>query len=201
MGHEQGLVTSLSHNGWAQVITERRDACGDCSASHCCASLESSGKISIKALNRAGAKAGDLVTISLHSLTVFKSAALFYLIPLLFLLTGTIAGARLNQVLSMSETGGAITLGFAGLFLGFLIARFITRWMSANNQLTPVITEIICPGMTAPESLKIIDPVCRMVVEPAKDSPSFVYKDKTYYFCHDSCMETFMNDPEKYLKI
>lgn len=197
MGHEQGLVTRISHNGWAQVITERRDACGDCGASHCCASLESSGKMSIKALNKAGAKTGDLVTISLHSLTVLKSAALFYLIPLLFLLTGT----RLNEALSMSETGGAITLGFAGLFLGFLIAHFMTRWLSANNQLTPVITEIIRSGMTAPESLKIIDPVCRMVVEPAKDSPSFVYKDKTYYFCHANCRETFMKDPEKYLEI
>jgi sigma-E factor negative regulatory protein RseC len=112
----------------------------------------------IKALNRAGAGVGDLVLVSLSSPTVLKSAALFYMIPLVGLLSGAVTGAALNRRLPLGETGGAILFGFAGLFLGFVMTRLVTKFMSANNRLTPVITEIIRKGVIAPESLMVIDP-------------------------------------------
>jgi len=59
MAQEQGLFASIREDGWAQVVTERRDACGDCAASHCCASFGSSSEMVIKAVNGARAGAGD----------------------------------------------------------------------------------------------------------------------------------------------
>ena len=44
MAQEQGTVTSVRDDGWAQVVTDRKDACGDCGASHCCASFEDDEK-------------------------------------------------------------------------------------------------------------------------------------------------------------
>ena len=64
------------------MVAERKDACDDCGASHCCASFGSNSEMVIKALNRAGAKEGDLVSITLSSGTVLQGAAVLYLIPL-----------------------------------------------------------------------------------------------------------------------
>jgi len=199
MAEEQGLVDSTNNNGLAQVITERKDACGDCESSHCCTSLESRGKMSIKALNRVGAKVGDVVRISLSSVSLLKSAFLLYIIPLIGFISGAIMGAALHDKLSLSETAASIVFGFIGLFLGFLLVRPFTQRMSRDNRLTPVITEIINSGRVSHELMPSVDPVCKMIMEPTKDTPSSVYKDQTYYFCDPRCKETFKRDPEKYL--
>jgi sigma-E factor negative regulatory protein RseC len=199
MAQEKGLVTSIREDGWARVVTDRRDACGDCRASHCCASFGSSSEMVIKALNRAGAGVGDLVSITLNSGTVIKGAAILYLIPVAGLMSGAIMGAGLSERLPFSETGAVTLLSFGGLILGFIITALISRRMSARGRLTPVITRIIKPALKAPEASMAIDPVCKMVVDPAEAPASFMYQDKNYYFCHRNCRESFMKDPESYL--
>ncbi len=59
MAQEQGLFASIREDGWAQVVTDRRDACSGCGASHCCASFGSSSEMASKALNGARAGVGD----------------------------------------------------------------------------------------------------------------------------------------------
>src|SRR2546423_639979 len=36
-------------------------------------------------------------------------------------------------------------------------------------------------------------------VEVEKDTPSYTYNGKVYYFCSDSCLKKFQKDPAKYL--
>ncbi len=43
------------------------------------------------------------------------------------------------------------------------------------------------------------DPVCGMMVDPARAAGSYEYKGKTYYFCAQHCLEKFRAAPEKYL--
>jgi len=57
MAQEQSLVAIIREDGWAQVVTERRDACGDCGPSHCCASFGFSSDMVIKTSNSQKAKA------------------------------------------------------------------------------------------------------------------------------------------------
>ena len=199
MAEEKGLVASIGENGWAQVVADRRDACGDCGASGCCASLGGGTKMVIKAMNRAGAGIGDLVSISLKSGTVVQSAAIFYLIPLIGFIFGAAIGTSSSMGLPISETAGGILFSFAGLAVGFVITAIITRWLSAKRAYTPVITRVIRSGFRAPESLIAIDPVCKMAVDPQEAPASFVYQNKTYYFCHPSCKDSFERRPDKYL--
>lgn len=44
------------------------------------------------------------------------------------------------------------------------------------------------------------DPVCGMDVDEKKAAASFVYKNKTYYFCAAACKRAFQKNPEKYLE-
>ena len=199
MSQEKGLVASIKEDGWAQVVAERRDACGDCGASKCCTSMSTGSKMVIKALNSAGAGVGDLVFINISSGTVLKGAAIFYMIPVIGLIAGTALGGSLNHRLPISETNAAILFGFAGLVLGFIIAAIISRRMSAGHTLSPVITRIIKPGAGTPSLLVATDPVCNMVVNPAEAPASVTYQDRTYYFCHQGCKESFQKEPDKYL--
>ncbi len=43
------------------------------------------------------------------------------------------------------------------------------------------------------------DPVCGMMVDPARAAGSYEYKGKKYYFCAQHCLEKFRAAPEKYL--
>lgn len=199
MAMEEGLVVGISDDGQAQVVTQRKSACADCSSSHCCMSLGSSSKMMIKAMNRAGAKAGDLVSITLKSQTLIKSAAIAYMIPFAGLISGVIAGVYLSQRWSISEDSASMILGIVGLLLGVGIASLIYKSVSAGTRLTPVITRIIQQGVKTPQSFMATDPVCKMMVDPAQSPESLIYEDKTYYFCTPNCKETFVKDPKRYI--
>lgn len=44
------------------------------------------------------------------------------------------------------------------------------------------------------------DPVCGMMVEPAKAAATSVHEGKTYYFCAKSCKTRFDQNPKAFLK-
>ncbi|MFN3347043.1 MAG: YHS domain-containing protein [Candidatus Bipolaricaulaceae bacterium] len=46
---------------------------------------------------------------------------------------------------------------------------------------------------------KVVDPVCKMEVDPGKAPARAEYKGKTYYFCAPKCKEAFVKNPERYL--
>jgi len=162
MADTKGLVLSIEKDGWAQVATERKGACGGCKTTHSCHSCLPNSKIVTEVLNKAGAKEGDLVNVSLNSGLVLKSAAILYLIPVVGLMAGALMGAALNVRLAISETSAAIAFGFPGLCLGFLITVLISRRMSANNRLTPKISQIIKPVTEHLSSSLATDPVYKM---------------------------------------
>ena len=145
MAQKKGWVSSVSKDGWAIVITERDDACSNCESAQFCHSLADCSRIETRVLNRANAGVGDRVIISLSSMSVFKSALILYILPTVCLVSGAVGGAGLNEQLGIGETGAAILFGFAGLILGFTIAGFISKHLSAGNKLIPVITRIIKP--------------------------------------------------------
>ena len=46
----------------------------------------------------------------------------------------------------------------------------------------------------------IIDPVCKMNVDPGRTGIMSNYKGRNYYFCAEACRESFDNNPQKYLE-
>ncbi len=145
MAQRKGLVKNVGRDGWALVVTERDDACSNCESAQFCHSLADCSRTETRVLNRANADVGDRVIISLSSSSVFKSATLLYILPAVSLLAGAIGGFGLHQQLGIGETGAAILFGFAGLILGFTVAGLISKRLTANSKLTPVITRIIKP--------------------------------------------------------
>jgi Cu+-exporting ATPase len=50
-----------------------------------------------------------------------------------------------------------------------------------------------------PEPAEVVDPVCGMTIDPADAVGHFDYKGQTYYFCAESCLEQFRENPEQFL--
>lgn len=44
------------------------------------------------------------------------------------------------------------------------------------------------------------DPVCGMEVDENKSGHKMNYKGKTYYFCGQSCLQSFKNNPAHFLR-
>jgi P-type Cu+ transporter len=53
------------------------------------------------------------------------------------------------------------------------------------------------PPPLVPE--EVLDPVCGMTITPADAVGHVDYKGKTYYFCAESCLERFRDNPEEFL--
>jgi P-type Cu+ transporter len=50
-----------------------------------------------------------------------------------------------------------------------------------------------------PVTTEVVDPVCGMTISPDEAVGHVDYKGQTYYFCADSCLEQFREDPERFL--
>ena len=142
MADQKGMVID-SANGWAQLVTERRDACGGCSTTQSCSACLSGAKVVSTVLNPVGAKSGDVVVVSLSSKTILKSAAIVYLLPIFGLMVGAVTGLGLQGYFDIGETALSVAFGLAGLVLGFLIVFLISRRISVNKRFAPVISRIL----------------------------------------------------------
>lgn len=50
------------------------------------------------------------------------------------------------------------------------------------------------------QNTKVVDPVCGMSIDPKTAAGKREYQGKTYYFCSENCLNTFVQDPEKVLQ-
>jgi len=65
----------------------------------------------------------------------------------------------------------------------------------ASQTPKPSIAGLPIPGVTPREK----DPVCGMMVDPAKAAGKVDHEGKTYYFCSARCAERFSKEPQKFL--
>jgi Cu+-exporting ATPase len=50
-----------------------------------------------------------------------------------------------------------------------------------------------------PQLEEVLDPVCGMTISPADAVGTVVHRGETYYFCAESCLEQFKEDPERFV--
>ena len=70
--------------------------------------------------------------------------------------------------------------------------------MIPTLQIEPTVE--VSEGRKEDDMATVIDPVCKMEVEPNTAAGKEEYKGKTYYFCSKMCQEKFKADPGKYVK-
>jgi hypothetical protein len=142
MPQYEGFVASLKGNGRAEVIIGPGKPCipgaPEVSEKACHCPTDSSN-VTIEALNRAGARPGDLVSVWRSPAALLKNAAILLGIPTIGLISGIVAGVILDQGFAVHTSGAVLVV--AGLLLGIIVAVLRYRRVSADNL--PVITRII----------------------------------------------------------
>jgi len=146
MPQKTGLVVKTSTDGWAEVVTDKLDACAECTSSRSCHSDCKSARVRTRVYNSAGAHEGDTVVIYISPSSVLKSAAILYLIPVAFLLIGALLGSSVAVRLGMEESGSALLFGLTGLTIGFLMVRIFSTRLKADSGLVPKIAQVINEG-------------------------------------------------------
>ena len=126
----------LSINGeLATVAVVRKSACAhDCAD---CGGCGAQKTITVSALNMAGAKTGDFVTVESDDSSVLKKAFLLYIAPLI----AFFAAYAMMSVAGMGETASSFG-GIVVLALSFAAVKIYDGKMGAAKDL-PTIVEII----------------------------------------------------------
>lgn len=144
ISHRIGRVLNTFDDDTAEVMTERKSACGGCQDTRNCKTcLTGSDKIVAVVKNDAGACPGDMVKIEHKKDALLGGAALFYIFPVITLLTGSFAGGAVSAGRGIDESSGAILVGLAGLVVGWLLVAGFARTNFARVRLVPRIVGII----------------------------------------------------------
>lgn len=125
MIEQTGIVVAIEGD-WARIETQRRPACGGCSADGACttsllARYFGRKQTPLRVRNSIGAVPGDQVVVGVPEGTLLAAAFAAYLIPLLALIGGAIAGAYLGDLVIPAYTQEFSILGGLGGFAGALL--------------------------------------------------------------------------------
>lgn len=141
---ENAIVVSIENNQtW--IETQRKSACGQCSANKGCGTSVLSkvigNKLSkMKAINKINAHVGDEVVVGLNEQSLLKGAFMAYLLPLLYIFLFSFFGQLISDF-SQINNSELLIIGFA--VLGFYIAMRQLKHFSAsiaeNENYQPVI--------------------------------------------------------------
>lgn len=144
MIEEIGQVVEVQGD-YAWVETEPATSCGSCSVRKGCgtsvlASLFGRRRSPLRALNRAGARAGEQVVIGISESSLVRGSLAVYMAPLAGLLAGAVAGRYIGMELlpgyaELASIVGAVT----GLLAGLAWLRFFSQASERDERYQPVI--------------------------------------------------------------
>lgn len=127
----------------ALVESTQGGGCGNCDSENGCSSSKLSQLFCSEprrflVRNDADAPVGTLVQVTLPDGVLLHSALLMYILPLVLLMFGALAGAQWAHYASSSDAYSAIG-GLIGLISGFVVVKFITSRRRLSSVAQPVI--------------------------------------------------------------
>lgn len=141
MMEEIGTVIELQGRSIARVLCRKSSFCEHCASMESCQiSSDNTSKI-VEAHNLIGANVGDRVKLNISSKTFLQSSFIVYIIPLLALLGGAIAG---NQIGTQMHAGPdpnllAAILGTAFMVGSFLVIKIGSRALPREHYMPKIV--------------------------------------------------------------
>ena len=142
MATEQGIVIKAD-SAAAWVKTVKTGDCAGCTARGSCHSLGNSGEREVKAINEAGAKAGDRILLLFETSSLLKATFLLYVFPILFLIAGAVLGQAMAPHLDFNPSGLSALTGLSFFFAAVLIVKTRANKMARNNEYRPKVIKIL----------------------------------------------------------
>lgn len=142
MNTEEGTITKVNGDK-AWVCTRRSSMCEGCKSSGVCSSLGGGEEMEAEAINTIGGKVGDRVLLEISSKSLVKISFIFYMIPVIFLISGVIVGMKIGRAYFSKPELISLLFGILGCAMAFIIVKIIARRLNKNNEYMPEIIRII----------------------------------------------------------
>ena len=142
MATEHGIVIRADAQA-AWVKTIKTGACEGCSARGSCHSLGNRGEMEVKAINEAGAKAGDRIVLSFETASLLKASFLLYVFPILLLILGAAIGQQTAPYFGFNPSGFSAVVGFSFFFGAVLIIKYKADKLAKKNAYLPKVIKIL----------------------------------------------------------
>ena len=141
MVEEIGVVISVD-GLTARVNVPKKSACEGCTAGVCITGEQS---MEIVAVNKAGAKAGQRVKVSIRSNVYMKGTMIVYGVPALALVLGAVFGKEVMAGFFIGTDPDMLSavFGFGFLLLSFAVVKIWANLAAQKTESGPVIEEII----------------------------------------------------------
>ena len=141
---ENAIVVSIENNQtW--IETQRKSACGQCSANKGCGTSVLSkvvgNKLStMKAINKINAQVGDEVIVGLNENSLLKGAFMAYLLPLFYLFLFSFIGQFIANYFQIQNSELVIiTFAVIGFYFGMKKLKVFSVSIANNEKYQPVI--------------------------------------------------------------
>lgn len=143
--NQQGYIIEIVDEKTAKLKMQRHSACASCGK---CQTLSSETKeILVEVDNTIGAKIGDHVEVNMDNMNVLKATALAYIVPLIFLMLGTIGSYFvLDKVIEAQGISVEIISGLVGIVMmstSYVILKRNDNKFRESRKFIPVITNIL----------------------------------------------------------
>ncbi|MBA3017941.1 MAG: SoxR reducing system RseC family protein [Proteobacteria bacterium] len=138
---EEGVVTELLNNNYANVKIPKKTSCGLCDHKGFCNPFGKDHMV-IAADNKLKAIVGQKVRIEVRAADEGKAITILYVIPLIAMFIGALIGNALN--LFENKDASAAFFSFLFLVITFLAIRYYSRTKYEKNiSYKPIIIEIL----------------------------------------------------------
>lgn len=142
MAQEKALVVNV-HQGYADLRTQRASACQSCNLQNSCGQGLLSKVAGEKTMeftvgNSLNVEVGDVVLVEVPETGLLYASSLMFLMPLVMMLVLAVLGHEVFGTESAS-----LLLGAAGLFGGFVYARYRSRGMEQDPRFQPIIKSVL----------------------------------------------------------
>lgn len=148
-----GTVQELKGK-YAIVSSTRRGICEGCSDRSSCSFDNALGKAipdMITTINTIEAQPGDHVEFDLVGHTELKTSLLVWVVPLIGLVLGAIAGTFFHAVFGLSTDIGTLVGLVLGLLAGFGTTMIYDRYLIDEERVLPVLLKVIASKPCHPQ--------------------------------------------------
>jgi len=141
----ENAIVIATDNNETWIETQRKSACGQCSANKGCGTSVLSkvmgNKLSkMKAINNINAQVGDEVVVGLNENSLLKGAFMTYLFPLLFLFLFSLVGQYITTLFEIKNNEFIVIIfSIFGFYAGLTWLKRFSTSIERDENYQPVI--------------------------------------------------------------
>ncbi|MDF2634755.1 MAG: positive regulator of sigma RseC/MucC [Pelosinus sp.] len=134
---QEGIVLEVTDNHMAKVKTSRHNDCENCGA------CPGNSALILDARNDLGAKPGQRVAIEVREVNMLKAAFIVYILPLIAIFIGVVAGGNFAENSGYQPLGLQIMGGTVAFILSVVYIKFFDSAARSDVKMQPTIIRIL----------------------------------------------------------